>query len=72
MKNGWTAQRKAKQAAAIQNWKPWQLSTVPRPIAGKAKVARNAFKGGKRPELRQSIAALKQYFRLNFDFLDRL
>ena len=39
-------------------------------IEGRATVSRNAFKGGKRPALRQSIAALKRYFRLNDEFLD--
>jgi hypothetical protein len=39
-------------------------------VEGKAIVSRNAYRGGKRPELRQSIATLKQYFRLNEDFLD--
>jgi hypothetical protein len=70
MTNGWTAERKAKQAAAIQNWKPWTQATGPKTVEGKAIVSRNAYRGGKRPELRQSIATLKQYFRLNEDFLD--
>jgi hypothetical protein len=72
MDNGWTAQRKAKQAMAIQNWKPWKQSIGPKTLEGKATVARNAYKGGKRSALRQSIAALKLYFRANNDFLDEL
>ena len=69
MNNGWTPQRKTKQAIAIQRWKPWQKATGPKSPEGKAKVSRNAFKGGQRPLLRQSIAVLKQYFRANDDFL---
>lgn len=51
--NGWTSERKARQAALIQNWQPWKQSTGPRTEAGKAKVARNGFKGGVRPLLRE-------------------
>ena len=72
MKQGWTAKRKAQQASAIQNWKPWTQATGPKTVEGKARVSRNAFKGGKRVALRQSIAVLKQYFRLNKDFLDEI
>ena len=72
MNHGWTPQRKAQQAQAIQRWKPWRLSTGPQTASGKARVSRNAFKGGKRPALRLSIAMLKQYFKDNQDFLDEL
>lgn len=43
---GWTPERRAKQAATIRKWKPWERSTGPRTEAGKATVARNAYKGG--------------------------
>ena len=59
MNNGWTKERKAKQAKAIQDWKPWKQSTGPETIAGKSKVARNAWKGGKRPEFREIIRSMK-------------
>ena len=72
MNNGWTPQRKAKQAQAIQEWKPWQHATGPKTAQGKARVSRNAYKGGKRPALRQSIAVLRQYFKDNQDFLNEL
>jgi hypothetical protein len=71
-RTGWTPGRKAKQAQVIQRWKPWQRSTGPKSADGKAKVARNAFKGGNRPALRQSIAILKQCFKDNEDFLGEL
>ena len=70
MTNGWTAERKAKQAAAIQKWKPWTLSKGPRSVDGKAIVSRNAFKGSKRPALRQAIKDLNLYLKTNRQFLN--
>ena len=58
MQNAWTPERKAKQAAAIQNWMPWQKSTGPKSLRGKTKVSCNAFKGGHRPKLRAAIHTL--------------
>ena len=58
MNNGWTPQRKAKQSKAIQSWKPWEMATGPRTPAGKAKVSRNAWKGGKRPAFRKAMKEL--------------
>lgn len=52
MANGWTLERRAKQAELIRNWKPWQQSTGPRSAEGKAEAAQNAFKGGTWRELR--------------------
>ena len=42
----WTSERRARQAERIRQWKPWERSTGPRTPAGKAKAARNAWKGG--------------------------
>jgi len=58
--NGWTPARKARQAALIHTWKPWERSTGPQSEAGKAKVARNAFKGGVRPQLRKLAQVLRE------------
>lgn len=44
MKNGWTPERKAKQAALIQTWRPWDASTGPKTDSGKLKSSRNADK----------------------------
>lgn len=52
MVNGWTDERRAKQALVIQRWKPWEKSTGPRSPDGKAVSSRNAWKGGKRAKLR--------------------
>ena len=46
MAKGWTATRRARQSAAIRQWRPWTHSTGPRTREGKATVARNAFQGG--------------------------
>lgn len=45
-RNGWTPERRKAQSQAIQRWKPWQQSTGAKTPEGKAKVAKNAFKGG--------------------------
>ena len=57
--NGWTPERRRSQAEAIRRWRPWEKSTGPRSAAGKAKVARNAFKGDTRGMLRALGRALR-------------
>jgi hypothetical protein len=59
MANGWAAERKARQAALIQGWKPWERSTGPKTTEGKTRVARNAYKGGIRVELRALARLLR-------------
>ena len=60
-----------RQAAAIQRWKPWEKSTGPRTAEGKAIVARNAFKGGKRPLLRAKLREIREALKV-LDLYDRL
>ncbi len=43
----------------IQRWKPWKKSTGPRSQEGKAKVAKNAYKGGYRSKLRALARAMR-------------
>ena len=43
---GWTPERRARQAALIRTWRPWEKSTGPRTPEGKARTARNGDKGG--------------------------
>lgn len=52
MANGWTLDRRRRQAAAIQRWKPWERATGPRTPLGKGISRMNAFKGGERQWLR--------------------
>ena len=49
---GWTPERRPKQAAAIQRWKPWTRSTGPRTDDGKAASSMNSLRHGERPEER--------------------
>ena len=42
MVNGWTWERRAKQAELIRQWKPWKQSTGPKSTEGKARIATNA------------------------------
>ena len=46
MASSWTPERKARQAALIRTWNPWQQATGPRTPEGKANASRNAYKGG--------------------------
>ena len=45
MANGWTPERRARQAALIRTWRPREYSTRPRTAQGKARTARNGDKG---------------------------
>ena len=53
MVNGWTLERRRKQAEAIRRWRPWAQSTGPVTPDGKERVSRNAWKGGHRAQLRE-------------------
>ena len=63
MANGWTEQRRLQQAKAIQRWKPWAQSTGPRSAEGKARVSRNAWRGGERQKLRELSKEFNALFR---------
>lgn len=49
--NGWTPERRAKQALAIRQSQPWTKSTGPRTPEGKARSARNGRLAGLHKEL---------------------
>ena len=70
--NGWTPERRARQAAAIRRWRPWEDSTGPRTAAGKARSARNAYTGGHWRRERDFFKAWRQAFRDQRRVLDRL
>ena len=46
MATTWTPERRARQAALIRTWRPWEQASGPRTPEGKAKASRNAWKGG--------------------------
>ena len=48
MSNGWTPERRARQAALILDWKPWKRSCGPKTDWGKAISAGNARRHGMR------------------------
>lgn len=60
MSNGWTSERRARQADAIRRWKPWEKSTGPKTEDGIRTSSQNAFRGGARPLLRDMNAALRE------------
>ena len=60
MANGWTPERRARQAELIRQWRPWEKATGPRTEAGKAKTSQNAYKGGTWRLLRDLAADLRE------------
>lgn len=62
MANGWTSERRARQATLILTWKPWERSTGARTAAGKARSSRNADRPGslnrQMRELEREVRAL--------------
>ena len=62
MSHGWTPERRARQAAAIRRWQPWNHSTGPKTEQGKARAGQNAFKGGHRRALRAEVRIIHELF----------
>src|SRR5215510_14476168 len=58
--NGWNLERRAQQGKLIHRRKAWERSSGPRTAAGKARVSRNAYKGGTRPLLRELARLLRK------------
>jgi hypothetical protein len=70
--NGWTPERRARQAALIRTWQPWARSTGPRTDEGKARTARNGFKGGHWLMLRELTKLLNDALREQRQTLRRM
>ena len=68
MANGWTPERRARQAAQIRAWRPWEKSTGPKTDEGKARVAQNAYKGGARETLGALARGLREQLLWLNDF----
>ena len=58
---GWTPERRARQAALIRRWQPWQRSTGPKTEAGKARCSMNALKHGCRGRAYLQTASRVRY-----------
>jgi len=65
----WTLEQKEQQRQAIRKWRPWEQSTGAITPEGKAKVATNAYKGGKRSECRMLIAEIRKEVKSYADYL---
>lgn len=63
MANGWTQERRARQAEAIRRWRPWEKSTGPRTTEGKATASRNAYKGSEWHAVREISKAIHATLR---------
>jgi hypothetical protein len=50
----WTDVQKAQQADLIHRWQPWQSSTGPKTLEGRAISSRNAYRGYFREHVRLS------------------
>jgi hypothetical protein len=73
MNNGWTAERRARQRAMIQQWRPWEKSTGPRTDKGKAKAAGNSLKhGGRSLEWRETLRRMRDLLRQQRELLHRV
>jgi hypothetical protein len=59
--NGWTPERRARQAALIRRLKPWMKATGPKSVQGTTKSKMNALKHGGRST---SIRRLSRVLRL--------
>ena len=55
----WSTERRQRQAALIQTWRPWDKSTGPKTPEGKDRVSRNPWKGGEREHLRELARMLR-------------
>jgi hypothetical protein len=57
---GWTSARRARQAEAIRQWRPWLRSTGPITLAGKAVASKNAIRDD---PIAQELAAITRQLR---------
>ena len=70
MANGWTPERRQRQAALIRQWKPWEQSTGPRTEQGKAISAQRGFMGGTREVLRQLRQLMREQDQIRRNLIE--
>ncbi|MCP9760498.1 hypothetical protein EGI20_14485 [Aquitalea sp. S1-19] len=62
--NGWTPERRARQAELIRQWQPWTRATGPKTEIGKAISSRNATQHGRYTAVAYAErSALRQWIR---------
>ena len=69
MCNGWSAERRARQAELTRGWRPWEWSTGPHRVEGKARSSLYAYKGAKRDKTRAVMCAPSELLREHADAL---
>lgn len=72
MANGWTHERRARQAELIRKWRPWEKSTGPTTQAGKDRSKNNRFNGGHRQMLRELTKQMNELLKEQQEALQRL
>lgn len=72
MARQWTAEERQKQRELIHRVKPWKRSTGAKTVEGKAKSARNAYKGAIRPTMRKCARWLREQDQGRIDTLNSL
>ena len=62
MSNGWTPERRARQAELIRQWKPWTRSTGPRTAEGMATSSMNRQRSldAAKAEIERAAQALRE------------
>ena len=62
MANGWTPERRARQAELIRTWKPWTRSTGPRTAEGMATSSMNRQRSldAAKAEIERAAQALRE------------
>ena len=63
MVNGWTLERRERQAELIRQWQPWKQSTGPKTPEWKATASRNAWQGGDMARMRELAKDVNRVLR---------
>ena len=71
MVNGWSLERRARQAELIRQWMPWKQSTGPKSVEGKERVSANAWTGGHRAQLRELSKMVNEEVRASRELVSK-
>jgi hypothetical protein len=70
MKNGWTQERRQRQAEKIKQWQPWKQSTGPKTKKGKQTSSRNALKYPNNQIMQQEMMLIKAMLQEQRNLID--